>query len=252
LLVGSMRVVNHNDRPIGFSRPNSIASIENSNRLVSRRGENSRSSGGTNESVITNQCIQCICDASTGCDRSHRCSGQFCGPFLISWPYWHDAGSLGKNFLACASDMNCAQDSVRSYMRRNVQDCDANERITCDDYAVIHQLGGGSCSAGFEQVRRSLYWSKFRRCIAATSSDLNDRHRSDDAPHSNRISTPLPRHSTSASPPIVLRISSSPPPPSNSFSAEHRPDVDVGNDLSEFRGKPIHACRTRTCERTFV
>ncbi|KAK7060662.1 hypothetical protein SK128_018827, partial [Halocaridina rubra] len=42
-------------------------------------------------------CLGCICEASTRCNVSVGChtpyaGAYFCGPFLISWAYWADAG----------------------------------------------------------------------------------------------------------------------------------------------------------------
>lgn len=43
---------------------------------------------------ITNNCLGCICEASTRCDTFTGCvaNGQLCGPFLISKGFWVDAG----------------------------------------------------------------------------------------------------------------------------------------------------------------
>lgn len=46
------------------------------------------------QSPMTEVCLACICQASTNCNLATRCvsRGQYCGPFLISRPYWIDAG----------------------------------------------------------------------------------------------------------------------------------------------------------------
>ena len=43
---------------------------------------------------VTNNCIGCICEASTRCDTNVTCinNGFLCGPFYISKPFWIDAG----------------------------------------------------------------------------------------------------------------------------------------------------------------
>ena len=43
---------------------------------------------------VTNNCIGCICEASTRCDTNITCinNGFLCGPFYISQPFWIDAG----------------------------------------------------------------------------------------------------------------------------------------------------------------
>lgn len=45
---------------------------------------------------MTEACLACICQASTNCNLTTRCisNGKYCGPFLISRPYWQDAGQL--------------------------------------------------------------------------------------------------------------------------------------------------------------
>ena len=42
-------------------------------------------------------CLGCLCEASTGCNATVACNtpyagAYFCGPFVISWAYWSDAG----------------------------------------------------------------------------------------------------------------------------------------------------------------
>lgn len=34
---------------------------------------------------VTDVCLGCICEASTGCDRSAKCNGDSCGMFQITW-----------------------------------------------------------------------------------------------------------------------------------------------------------------------
>ena len=43
---------------------------------------------------VTNNCIGCICEASSRCDATIKCvsNGFLCGPFFISKPFWIDAG----------------------------------------------------------------------------------------------------------------------------------------------------------------
>ena len=43
---------------------------------------------------MTESCLACICQASTSCNLTTPCvsQGQYCGPFLLSKPYWLDAG----------------------------------------------------------------------------------------------------------------------------------------------------------------
>lgn len=41
---------------------------------------------------VTDICLGCICEASSGCDRSLQCGGDVCGLFRITWAYWADSG----------------------------------------------------------------------------------------------------------------------------------------------------------------
>jgi len=44
---------------------------------------------------MSESCLACLCAASTDCQLSKGCvgGGEYCGPFLISKPYWLDAGT---------------------------------------------------------------------------------------------------------------------------------------------------------------
>merc|ERR1712013_401334 len=44
---------------------------------------------------LSDNCIGCICEASTRCNVTTKCisGGSFCGPFLLSKPFWVDGGS---------------------------------------------------------------------------------------------------------------------------------------------------------------
>merc|ERR1712203_399832 len=44
---------------------------------------------------LSDNCIGCICEASTRCNATTKCisGGSFCGPFLLSKPFWVDGGS---------------------------------------------------------------------------------------------------------------------------------------------------------------
>lgn len=253
LLNGPLRVVNHFDQPIGLSRTLAVQpSTSERNRPVSNFNGPAINSLGSNNNIhrnnrnlqpspminethyvtgLSNQCLRCICEASTGCDLRQRCNGQFCGPFLLSWPYWQDSGSPGPNFLSCANNFHCAQSAVRAYMRKHAQDCDRNGRLTCEDFAAVHQLGGASCAVGWERVRTSLYWNNFKRCYG--TGDNGNRDREVSVVRHTHIQ-PSPPQPSSFPQPVPQ------PPPSsstNGFSIEDRPEEDPGNDLGDFRGR---------------
>lgn len=42
---------------------------------------------------VSDQCIGCICFAGNGCKKDVGCNeAGVCGPLLITWAYWADAG----------------------------------------------------------------------------------------------------------------------------------------------------------------
>jgi hypothetical protein len=42
---------------------------------------------------FTEDCVACICDASSACNLTIGCFAGLCGPFLIGRQYWLDAGA---------------------------------------------------------------------------------------------------------------------------------------------------------------
>lgn len=47
---------------------------------------------GAQDSPVTQTCLGCICEASSGCNRTTTCNGDVCGLFRLTWAYWADAG----------------------------------------------------------------------------------------------------------------------------------------------------------------
>ncbi|CAH0393387.1 unnamed protein product [Bemisia tabaci] len=122
----------------------------------------------------TEKCITCICDASSGCNETIGClqdnNVKYCGMFLISHPYWKDAGEPVLDFdnptrpgafETCTLDSYCASRTVNQYVTRFFTDCNRNKRIECDDHARIHFFGAARCTAPIEDT---LYYKDFRRC----------------------------------------------------------------------------------------
>ncbi|GLG98129.1 Uncharacterized protein GBIM_04739 [Gryllus bimaculatus] len=116
-------------------------------------------------------CLGCICEATTNCNLTFGCSRGLCGPFLISQPYWKDAGEptlQGDSpqregaYLRCVRDPYCAAATVRQYMNKFAQDCNVNGHVECDDFARIHYLGGYQCNLPMESL---LYYQVFRQCL---------------------------------------------------------------------------------------
>merc|ERR1711963_256469 len=51
---------------------------------------------------LSDNCIGCICEASTRCNVTTKCisGGSFCGPFLLSKPFWVDGGDVPLTLFA--------------------------------------------------------------------------------------------------------------------------------------------------------
>lgn len=124
---------------------------------------------------VTSSCLSCLCVASTGCDLKKQCVGEFCGPFLISWPYWSDAGKPGGDYVKCALNRECAEAAVQGYMKKWTRDCNGDGVVDCDDYAAIHKLGPHMCRE--DSVTSTPYWSAYETCSArsrvSSSSSLS-------------------------------------------------------------------------------
>lgn len=125
---------------------------------------------------LNEDCLQCICRASSGCDDQLRCitrgsDEKYCGPFQLTEEYWQMAGSPGdssNNFLSyedCANDADCAVETVTNYMKKYGKDCDDDQLITCMDFARLHRLKPNECRYT-ERLNDKFdaYWPKFQRC----------------------------------------------------------------------------------------
>ncbi|KAL5234158.1 hypothetical protein ACI65C_001568 [Semiaphis heraclei] len=44
------------------------------------------------DNLVTESCLGCICDAIGECSYHTKCSGELCGMFGITRPYWSDSG----------------------------------------------------------------------------------------------------------------------------------------------------------------
>lgn len=123
---------------------------------------------------VDQRCMECLCQASSNCDETIKChnaggDNYFCGPYVISWAYWHDGGRPGDkgrahDFETCLTNKTCAQEAVRGYMRKYGQDCDRSGDIDCYDFARIHKLGYGNC--GGDAILDTDYWEKLEICYS--------------------------------------------------------------------------------------
>lgn len=161
------------------SRPAASGS-NNNNQEQKSASSNSLVSVGLND-----DCLQCICRASSGCDHLLRCitrgtEEKYCGPFQLTEEYWNKAGSPGdqaSNFISfedCANDADCAVETVTNYMKKYHKDCDGDENITCMDYARLHRLRPDECDNTDKLVNHfDAYWAKFQRCAEGYNRSRN-------------------------------------------------------------------------------
>ncbi|XP_071629452.1 lysozyme 2-like [Temnothorax longispinosus] len=123
----------------------------------------------TSAQVISQVCLGCICEVSTGCNTTRGCSGSVCGPFAITWDYWSDAGKPTLNneptsndaYARCVNDPYCAAGAVQNYMAKFGHDCTGNGVVDCEDYLRIHRLGANACNGALN----SKYENKFKLCL---------------------------------------------------------------------------------------
>merc|ERR1712032_828837 len=112
---------------------------------------------------LSDNCIGCICEVSTRCNATTKCisGGSFCGPFLLSKPFWVDGGSCvleGDSpgdqgaWRRCALDIICSANTIRSYINRFGKDCNGDALVTCEDYTMIHKV----CSPSFSSYGEPL------------------------------------------------------------------------------------------------
>lgn len=156
---------------------------------VSVKGPKSSESNMIANGLVTvglnEDCLQCICRASSGCDHLLRCitrgsDEKYCGPFQLTEDYWQKAGSPGEasntilSFEDCANDPECAVETVTSYMSKYHKDCDGDDLITCMDYARLHRLKPNECGQTERLVNEfDAYWPKFQRCAEGYNRSRN-------------------------------------------------------------------------------
>ncbi|XP_069189563.1 invertebrate-type lysozyme-like isoform X1 [Procambarus clarkii] len=125
----------------------------------------------------------CLCEASTSCNATSPChtppgGGYFCGPFLISFPYWTDAGkpvlkgddpNVKGAFENCVLDLYCAAKTVRQYMKKFASggagvsaDCNGDGVVNCVDFAYMHMLGGFGCHDS--SMLGTAFFKRFDNC----------------------------------------------------------------------------------------
>ncbi|KAK8747276.1 hypothetical protein OTU49_016726 [Cherax quadricarinatus] len=123
---------------------------------------------GQEYAPVDENCLGCLCEASTKCVNPGYCPNGYCGVFLISHAYWLDTDKLVRPgdsnarqgaFEDCANDLACAANIIRNYMGKHAQDCNGDGVITCTDYVKIHKLGRNACFGPLTGEFGALYES---------------------------------------------------------------------------------------------
>jgi len=99
-------------------------------------------SGTVISAEITDECLGCICQASTGCNRDQA-------------------------YSSCVNDMFCASETIRAYARTFGKDCNGDGVIDCEDYVRIHKLGPGNCDS--PTVVETTFYKEYLKCKAVVN-----------------------------------------------------------------------------------
>ncbi|RWS29845.1 Destabilase-like protein [Leptotrombidium deliense] len=116
---------------------------------------------------ISEQCLNCICEASSGCAPSLRCfqvrNKTYCGPYQISYDFWVDAGRPSHSFETCAISKSCSEAAIRAYINKYASDCNNDGVIDCVDFAIIHKIGPQCVNNDWLLV--TDYWNAFTETV---------------------------------------------------------------------------------------
>ncbi|RZF31957.1 hypothetical protein LSTR_LSTR012427 [Laodelphax striatellus] len=133
------------------------------------RLEAQTSNANLTKKPFTDGCLDCICE-TIDCTMINTCKGDHCGPFSITRVFWKDAGyptvlfddkhSDGA-YERCANDLDCARQTVKSYMDTHPFDCNNDTVVDCSDYGAIHFGGIYKCRSPLSPV----IGAKFFSCI---------------------------------------------------------------------------------------
>ncbi|CAH1377256.1 hypothetical protein MTP99_018669 [Tenebrio molitor] len=143
-------------------------------------GPHSNSCGAVTTNIsypVTPKCLSCMCEAMSSCDTNGSCTGNVCGLFKITWGYWVEGGKHTVNnessesafaHTHCTVDTYCSLLTVQGYMQNFQQDCNDDKKIDCDDFLIIHYVGGYGCQGGKLPEDK---WMKYLQCKARVGVD---------------------------------------------------------------------------------
>lgn len=102
--------------------------------------------------ILTEKCLSCLRQHKEGTEDCRMTwTDTFCGKYVMSKGFWEAGGYRGLSFEACASDDDCAADTMRIFFRRFGERCakqlnKETYQLTCADYIRLHNGGADGCS----------------------------------------------------------------------------------------------------------
>lgn len=98
---------------------------------------------GQHRQLLTDDCLRCLCAASSDCSINARCriiepDKYLCGPFRLSDHYWQLGGNMTPphvwtgnplSFELCANDLMCSLRTVQQVMGRYFDQCNFPARV---------------------------------------------------------------------------------------------------------------------------
>lgn len=140
---------------------------------------------------VTEDCLECLCETTSGCDAKAICVNGACGIFRITLGFWKEGGQLtlsnettltqtgklimmstclfvylnsSKYFTAftdCVNDPHCAADTIQNYMYKYGQDCNRDGKIDCLDFGALHKMGNLACQKDMPY----FFAKQFNECL---------------------------------------------------------------------------------------
>ncbi|XP_031352536.1 lysozyme-like [Photinus pyralis] len=127
-------------------------------------------------SNLNNECLECLCYASTRCNLRSGCNGGYCGAYQIGYHYWKDAGSptlpgnlpyFAGAFESCALTLSCARNTIKQYISKHGKDCNEDGITNCDEYAMINFNGASNCNQPLSSFSGREFWRRYIDCKTA-------------------------------------------------------------------------------------
>lgn len=79
--------------------------------------------------------------------------------FITGQPGYRGAAG---DFERCASEKDCAEESVRRFLTKMAFDCNEDGNVDCLDFAAVHKAGPKACNADW--FLDSKFWTDFQSC----------------------------------------------------------------------------------------